>query len=110
MITQDFSKKEFACKCKCGADYIDERLVHRLQVVRDILGVKIDILSGCRCQDHNLSVGGKPESLHLSGQAADWTTEKLIEANKLLKNWSGGFHFYKDKGFIHTDIGRKRRW
>ena len=110
-ITHNFSRHEFACKCGCGLDNIDNQIVHRLQVVRDILGVKITINSGCRCKEHNYAVGGKPASLHLEGMAIDWTVEdeeKLMEAGSLLANWSGGFHHYSN--FVHTDIGRKRRW
>jgi len=115
-ITRNFSRHEFACKCGCGFDAIDERIVHRLQVVRDIIQVKIDIHSGCRCKQHNLDAKGKPLSFHLAQEngkawAADWTVEdeeKFIYAGRLLSNWSGGFHQYSN--FIHTDIGRKRRW
>ena len=110
-ITHNFSRHEFACKCGCGLDNIDNQIVHRLQVVRDIIGVPIIIGSGCRCKEHNYAVDGRPASLHLEGRAIDWTVEdeeKLMEAGSLLANWSGGFHHYSN--FIHTDIGRKRRW
>ena len=70
-ITHNFSRHEFACNCGCGLDNIDNQIVHRLQVVRDILGVKITINSGCRCKGHNYAVGGKPASLHLEGMAID---------------------------------------
>lgn len=112
-ITENFRRKEFACKCGCGFDDIDIRIVNRLQVVRDILGIPIKVLSGCRCKKHNADIGGKPESCHLKGEAIDWTVEdpeKLAMAAMMLVNWSGGFHYYSDKKFIHTDVGRKRRW
>jgi len=110
-ITKNFSRKEFACKCGCGFDDIDHRIVHRLQVVRDILKVPITINSGCRCLKHNYNVGGKPASLHLEGLAIDWSVEdeeKHMEAGSLLTDWSGGFRHYLY--FIHCDIGKKRRW
>jgi len=113
-ITLNFKRSEFACPC-CGWDIVNPYLVHRLQVVRDILGAPITITSGCRCYKHNATkeVGGKPGSLHLRGEAADWTVEdkELLEAAaRMLHNWSGGFHYYPEKGFIHTDIGPHRRW
>jgi len=110
-ITQNFSRSEFSCKCGCGLDVISIPLVHRLQVVRDILNVPILVHSGCRCPSHNYKVGGKPQSLHLAGLAVDWSVDdldKFMEAGRLLKNWSGGYHQYVD--FFHADIGRKRRW
>jgi len=115
-ITKNFSRWEFACKCGCGKDDIDERLVNRIQVVRDIILVPITISSGCRCEQHNKAEGGESESLHMEDIAADWYfdcpyDEKLyFRVSVLLDNWSGGFHYYRDKKFFHTDIGRERRW
>jgi hypothetical protein len=120
-ITRNFSLHEFSCKCGCGFNSIDERIVHRLQVVRDILQVKITINSGCRCSKHHIEIYEKLNklppmgSLHLEGfgmaKAVDWMVEdeeKFMEAGRLLANWSGGFHQYSN--FTHTDIGRRRRW
>lgn len=120
-ITENFDSQEFACRCGCGFDDINPSLVHRLQVVRDIAGCRIVILSGCRCSKHNAAVGGTPESYHLVGQAADWRfihfigrrmnlEHILTETSKLTWDWSGGYHFYSELGFIHTDIGPRRRW
>ena len=114
-ITQNFSQWEFACKCKCGYDNIDERLVNRLQVIRDMAGIPIKINSGCRCEKHNKKVGGAPNSYHLQGLAADWRfdvkTQSMLHIFAIrLKDWSGGFHYYENDGFIHTDIGIYRRW
>jgi len=115
-ITKNFSRKEFTCKCGCGYNAIDERLVHRLQVVRDIVQVKMIISSGCRCVEHNANVGGASVSYHIAGYAADWHfpltrgDNIYFEVTNLLKDWSGGIHYYKDKRFIHCDIGKERRW
>jgi uncharacterized protein YcbK (DUF882 family) len=114
-LTENFTQEEFSCKCGCGYSNVDVGLVHRLQVVRDIVGSKIQILSGCRCPSHNQAVGGKPNSYHLKGMAADWTLEGgngLLEkcATKLIQNWSGGFHYYPEQHFVHADVGPRRRW
>jgi uncharacterized protein YcbK (DUF882 family) len=124
-LTENFSRKEFACNCGCGKDNIDLRLVSRLQLIRDITGVKIKVNSGCRCVKHNKESGGTPDSAHLKGRASDWCfddgEDSLLEklCTKLLNNWSGGFHFYPartlDDGtfqppFCHCDIERRRRW
>ncbi len=111
-ITENFSRSEFACKCGCGFDQINIGLIHRLQVIRDILGVPIQVLSGCRCKKHNADplVGGEPDSYHLTGEAADWTVSEILDIAEALSHWSGGFHYYPDKVFIHTDVGPRRRW
>jgi len=106
-ITENFKYSEFACPC-CGFNVIDEHLVHRLQVLRDYIGVQIIPLSGCRCRKHNADpkVGGEPNSYHLKGLACDFTTvnkKNLSLIAAAFGRWSGGFHFYEKQGFIHVD-------
>lgn len=112
-ITENFYLDEFVCPDGCGSDHINPNLLHRLQVIRDIIQVPMIITSGVRCQFHNESkqVGGKPNSYHLTGEAVDWTiTGDLMRYLHLLHNWSGGFHYYMDRKFCHCDIGPRRRW
>lgn len=125
-LTNNFDRKEFACKCGCGLDSIDLGIVNRLQVVRDIVNLPIKVHSGCRCEKHNKDEGGEKDSYHLfknGCKAIDWDIEegeKTLERAcvNLLPNWSGGFHYYPlhDKkyvtsdSFCHSDVGPKRRW
>jgi len=69
-LTKNFSRNEFACWCRCGADDIDLRLVDYLQSLRDSVG-PIKVTSGVRCKLYNAQVGGSDDSAHLSGEAAD---------------------------------------
>jgi uncharacterized protein YcbK (DUF882 family) len=111
-ITKNFSREEFKCKCGCGLMAINPAIVQRLQVIRDIVGLPITITSGYRCKKHNLEINGAKESQHMMGNAVDWTIKdySMSSVALLLHEWSGGFHFYKDDNFIHTDIGPRRRW
>jgi len=118
-ITPNFDDTEFECHCGCRTKNIHPGLAHRMQVVRDIIEESITILSGCRCDDWNEKVGGEPESYHLasdkkSGQACDWTINDKAKLKRFAvfmeDKWSGGFHFYESRGFVHCDIGSKRRW
>lgn len=111
-ITPNFQDVEFTCRCGCGYMAINPDIVNRLQVIRDIIGLPIKINSGCRCEKHNKEVGGAPNSYHLRGMAIDWTVEEYHMATiaRLLKDWSGGFHFYEGWNFIHIDMGERRRW
>lgn len=70
-LTDHFSRKEFACKCGCGFDDIDLRLVQGLEALRQRLGKPIIVHSGCRCYGRNEYVYGSPNSQHLQGKAAD---------------------------------------
>ena len=71
-LTANFHRSEFACRCGCGFDDIDIRLVDLLQQVRDFFDVPVAIISGCRCEEHNRKIGGAPRSQHLYGKAADF--------------------------------------
>ena len=56
--TKNFKVAEFACKCGCGKNDIDQRIINMAQSLRDALGVPIRVNSGCRCEARNTLVGG----------------------------------------------------
>lgn len=64
-LTPNFNRSEFACKCGCGLNSIDSILVIMLQESRDTTALTYRIASGCRCEQHNKDIGGKPNSAHL---------------------------------------------
>lgn len=73
-LSTHFKRKEFACKCGCGFDTVDVETMQCLETLRTFTG-RIHITSGCRCADHNKSVGGKTNSYHLRGRAVDIQVE-----------------------------------
>lgn len=70
-LSENFRVREFACKDGTDRVVIDERLVMILQKIRDYFGVPVNINSGYRTAAHNASVGGAPNSAHMTGMAAD---------------------------------------
>jgi len=106
-LTPHFSRKEFACKCGCGSNDISLRLVATLETFRTLVGRPIRILSGCRCSSHNKQVGGKANSYHLIGRAADIRVDgveiaklhSLARGSKLFN----GIGYYPSRNFIHLD-------
>lgn len=112
---EHFQRAEFACKCGCGYDDIDLRLVQILEEIREHFGGNpVYITSGCRCEIHNAEVGGVQGSWHTKGLAADFyiegvTVRKLLNyCNKLVNN--GVIRYaYTNKssmnGVVHIDIG-----
>ena len=121
--TKNFKVSEFACKCGCGFDKIDQRVMNMAQALRDELGVPVQVNSGCRCEKHNADpkVGGVKNSKHTKGLAADLACSK---GNKALytaakKLYAEGklpdLDYCRIRGYktwIHIDCGGKRnnRW
>lgn len=89
-MTPNFSRHEFKCKCGCGRDNIDPRLVFMLQQLRDRYGKSLTPSSGCRCPKHNEVVGGGDNSSHITtetrqGQAADFEIKDPLVRGHLVQ-------------------------
>lgn len=99
-----FHPAEFRCKCGCGGCKVDPRLTELLDKVRGEYGQPMFVLSGYRCENHNLAVGGKPNSAHLTGHAADILCENSKDRYRLLL--TAFKHFNRigvHKTFLHVD-------
>lgn len=70
-MTRNFSRSEFACKCGCGFNTINETLVGIVQGIRDSIGAPLHVASGCRCAKRNAAVEGRVNSAHTRGLAVD---------------------------------------
>jgi len=104
-----FKIEEFKCHC-CGENNIDIELVTILDDIREILGLPMKVNSGYRCAKHNKEVGGKEDSAHLYGKAADtemlhgrmvWDFVDLAKAKGIQR-----IGVYKT--FVHVDIDRTK--
>lgn len=115
-MTKNFSRKEFACKCGCGKDDIDPKLVELCQTIRDAAGIVVRVNSGCRCEKHNAKVGGAKGSQHVKGKAADLSCgigamalydliQGLYAAGKL----EGLSYCLRYPTFVHIDVGPERK-
>lgn len=109
-----FKKEEFNCKCGCGANNINHKLVQVLEDIRFHFGGNpVIITSGTRCQKHNAAVGGIRGSKHLEGKAADFyikniTTRNLLSyCQTLVKSGILNYTYTNSKnmkGVVHIDI------
>ena len=126
--TKNFKVSEFTCKCGCGFNIIDQRVINMAQTIRDALGVPVHVNSGCRCEKHNANVGGVRKkydkagnliakgSNHIYGLAADLSCSlgavKMFETVKRLHS-EGKLpdldYCIRYKTFIHIDCGGKRK-
>lgn len=69
-----FQRDEFRCRCSSCDGYPvepSETLVRLLDQLRESVGIVLIVTSGVRCPKWNEEVGGKPDSAHISGKAAD---------------------------------------
>lgn len=101
-------------KCKCGncnAIEPSADLIQRLTEIEKVSGITLGINSGVRCKKRNEEAGGKPDSAHLYGYAADiavpdskvrwallWTIFKYNSFNRIV--------IYKT--FIHVDCDESK--
>lgn len=114
-LTKNFNLEEFACKDGTAVPkrYYEncKELAENLQVLRDSLGVPLQVLSGFRTVKHNKKIGGAAASFHLTASAADIKADtipaykiymrilKLMEGGKMKK---GGLKCYPT--WVHYDI------
>lgn len=103
-----FVRKEFECRCGCGQNSVDAKLLEVLDSVRAKFNKPVHINSANRCPKYNASIGGSSKSLHMSSRAADIYVENTdLMAVKdyleiLLEGW-GGIGIYPNDRFIHVD-------
>ena len=121
-LTENFSLREF--RCKDGTDVPAELmenvtfLAENLQILRNIIGKPIRVVSGYRSLEYNKKCGGSRRSQHLLAKAADvrvsgMSSDELHSIiTKSIKNGSiapGGVGWYPS--WIHYDTrGRNARW
>jgi len=110
-----FKRLEFACKCNCGFDTVDYELAEVLDDVREHFGKPVTITSGCRCDAHNAKVGGAKNSVHKTGQAADFRVKDvhaddvaMYLHNKYPNKY--GIGRYVGRTHVDTKSGVPRRW
>lgn len=121
-LSDNFSLSEF--RCNDGTDVPDEymdnvrKLAENLQILREIIGKPIIVISGYRSPDYNKKIGGAKRSQHMLAKAADiiikgMDTRDVADLIKDLikqgKMHAGGVGLYQS--FVHYDVrGRNARW
>lgn len=105
-----FKKEEFTCKCGCGHNNINLKLVKIADNIRAHFGQPAIVSSGTRCSKHNAKVGGVSNSRHLSGKAVDFCIEgisssDLVKYTKSLVDAKMLRYTYAiDNKYVHIDI------
>ena len=100
-----FNEDEFKCP-DCGKIIVSGFLIHLLNRVREAYGKPMIVNSGYRCKKYNKKIGGKPNSAHRRGTAADIKcTSSADRYLILLLAFEVGFKRIGIGGdFIHLDV------
>ena len=101
-----FIKEEFTCDGKNCFDKMNPKLLKMLDDARIIADTPFTITSSWRSEEHNKSVGGKPNSAHLRGLAVDIacdnSSKRLFILDALIV--AGFTRIGIGKSFIHADF------
>jgi uncharacterized protein YcbK (DUF882 family) len=121
-LTKNFNLSEFRCRdgSEVPDEYIQnvELLAKNLQVLRELLGCPIRVISGYRSPKYNRKIGGARRSQHMIAKAADIKVSgmtpdevrsailQLIDEGKMMQGGVGRY-----RSFTHYDVrARKARW
>lgn len=102
-----FRKAEFVCRCGCGADKMEEKLIKAADKVRGHFNAPVNVTSGRRCSKHNANVGGVSNSRHLSGKAMDFSVSGFSSSSVLdyvQKLPEIRYAYAIDSKHIHMDV------
>lgn len=113
-LNKYFDRDEFSCKCSCGFATVDVELLEVLTDVREFFDAPIVITSGCRCYEHNISVGGSKNSKHVQGIASDFYVKGIHEdtvADYLETKYNNKYGIGRYDGRTHIDTrSTPARW
>lgn len=110
-LTRYFNTSEFDSPDEIGSGKnISLLLVSKLTFMRSLYGFPIQITSGYRTKAHNKKVGGKKDSSHLKGLAADIYCTKSFDRFILIQlAFKAGFtRIGIHQKFIHLDIDQTK--
>jgi len=105
-FTLYFTAKECECHCGCGLNNVVPALIKMLGETRELANMPLRITSGSRCKKHNEAVGGKADSAHLTGLAADIGIDNSNKRYEVvMAAIAAGFNRIGiGSGLVHLDI------
>ena len=102
-MSKYFPRHEIVCPCGCGFIIENAEFLNRLDAMREFYGDPLFPTKRggiCRCAKYNKEVGGKSDSEHLTGEAAD--LKCLSNRERFLM-----IHAALEAGFTRIEIGKR---
>lgn len=106
-----FSQRDFANAVpSCNIEDMDEELLKRIDLAREISGIPYRVLSAYRTHEHEISRGRSGTSSHVKGVAIDIEARTPREKFLVLKGVVGaGFtRIFVYEWGIHVDIDKEK--
>lgn len=108
-LTEHFTWDEFQCPC-CNQCEMSPAFMETLEKLRVNYGKAFSPTSGYRCPKHNVAVGGRPNSFHMLGRAADIPVSEPGERWQFIREALAlGLTVIVYPSFIHVDDREGRK-
>jgi uncharacterized protein YcbK (DUF882 family) len=115
-ISENYSVKEFRCKCGCGVCNVSKGLLERLEALRKYVDDDpINVISGCRCPTHNKNEGGVKDSAHVADEDQECEGADITTSRYMYKLLQGALIIFdrvgiKDmkRNMIHVDTDKTK--
>ena len=110
----NFTRDEFACKCGCGTNEVDDQVIDKAQEYRTALGFALPVTSGYRCPKHPVEARKSKPGTHAAGLAVDFGIrgDRARQLLKLVMTDPGiqgiGINQKGAQRFIHIDLAPDR--
>ena len=104
-----FTREEFACKCGCSGNGIQDDFIAFLDELREMCGFAFHVNSGWRCKNHPDEVKKDKPGMHNTGWAADIRISGSYQ-RYIIQKWAYALGFLgigPAKGFVHVDKREK---
>ncbi len=118
-VPDEVSDRFLRCHFTNEPTEMDGRLLGKVLDAARHFGVdRVHVVSGFRAPKYNLILRKKGrevarDSAHTKGHAVDfWLPGVGVQSlyDWAMKHQMGGVGFYKNSGFVHLDVGKKRTW
>jgi hypothetical protein len=113
-LSPHFRRSELTCQCGCGECNVSQKLLNTLEIIRGLMNQPLTLTSACRCEAHNIAVGGKgPEHTSNTAKGKQCEAADILCQSDLMRYSLLKIAYHIDirrigisKDFIHIGISK----